>query len=506
MLLFSQKAGTNHTHLRGLIHGGVKLEYSTKIKYLGLTLDQKLTFKSHIEEKCLKAKRLLNLTKQVVGREWGLSPQKVMWVYNSIVKPQITYGALVWANKINKTLRKKLDSVQRLALLGCTHAMRSTPTAGMEAILGIPPLSLYCREVSLKAAYRVLPQQNWQNRGDSSSHRDVHLSALSRLLPSDHVPFQKVFGVNHLPPPVQISDPKFNVYTDGSKSGKSTGYGYGITQGDYILEERSVNLGKDSTVFMAEMLAITNSLQVLGAYLNSGESATIWTDSRSSIDAIYSPVITQPLALETHNALCKILSTNPINIEWVRGHNDNTGNEMADFLAKKGRDSASRGEDTSNAHGGPALPPYTPPSHVKNLIKDYIWEIWKEEWTESNLHKFKHSRQMLKVPNKVPLIQPGRSPLGWGRDDLKIMVEVITGHCLLNKHLSHWKDLPSVKCRLCDEEDETYHHLVTECPATELDRRQILRGHYESPIDYFKDLNRFVNTKRVHALRRADLS
>ena len=179
--------------------------------------DQKLTFKAHIEGKCLKAKRLLNLTKQAIGREWGLSPQKVMWVYNSIVKPQISYGALVWANKINKTLRKKLDSVQRLALLSCTHSMRSTPTAGMEAILGVIPLALYCKEVALKASYRVYPQQNWFSLGDKSSHRDTNLASLSKILPPNHVPFQKVFGVNRLPPPVQILNPSVNVYTDGSK-------------------------------------------------------------------------------------------------------------------------------------------------------------------------------------------------------------------------------------------------------------------------------------------------
>ena len=67
------------------------------------------------------------------------------------------------------------------------------------------------------------------------------------------------------------------------------------------------------------------------------------------------------------------------------------------------------------------------------------------------------------------------------------------------------KDLPSKNCRLCDKKEETYHHLTSDCLATELDRRQILRGQYESALDYFRDLNRFVNIKRVQSLRRADL-
>ena len=256
---------------------------------------------------------------------------------------------------------------------------------------------------------------------------------------------------------------------------------------------------------MAEMSAIIDSLQDLGFRLDPGESATIWTDSKSSIDAIYAPVISQPLALEAHNSLRGILSTNPVNLEWVRGHDDNTGNEMADFLAKTGRDSAPQGGGDANAAAAPPQPPYTPPNLVKTKIKEFFLKAWEEEWTKSNRHKYKHSRWMLKVPNRVPLIPPGRPPLRWGREDLKILIEVITGHCLLNKHLSHWKDLPSKNCRLCDEKEETYHHLTSDCPATELDRRQILRGQYESALDYFRDLNRFVNIKRVQSLRRADL-
>ena len=114
---FHRKQARNTPAFEDLYMGGIKLNYSPKIKYLGLILDQKLTFKAHIEGKCLKAKRLLNLTKQAIGREWGLSPQKVMWVYNSIVKPQISYGALVWANKINKTLRKNLILFRGLLFL-----------------------------------------------------------------------------------------------------------------------------------------------------------------------------------------------------------------------------------------------------------------------------------------------------------------------------------------------------------------------------------------------------
>ena len=109
---------------------------------------------------------------------------------------------------------------------------------------------------------------------------------------------------------------------------------------------------------------------------------------------------------------------------------------------------------------------------------------------------------MLRTPNLTPLVTTGRSSASLGRECLRDLVEVVTGHCLLNKHLSMWRVLPTKSCRLCEEEDETYHHLIYKCPATELARREILKSSYDSTLDYFSDLIRFSKVKRVRSLRK----
>ena len=232
---------------------------------------------------------------------------------------------------------------------------------------------------------------------------------MRETVPLEHTPFQKTFGVNKLPAQVEIENPSFNVYTDGSKDAKGTGYGYCITRGDHVLEECSKGLEKDGTVFIAEMLAIIDSLEDLRNHLGQGESAVIWTDSSSSIDSIFSPTLTQPLALQAHNRLRGILSTNPVNIHWVRGHDDNTGNEMADFLAKKGRDSAASG-----GAGATKPIPYIPPNLIKSHIRKHVIKAWEEEWTKFNRGKYKHSKRMLPLLNVTPVIPSGRRTFSGG--------------------------------------------------------------------------------------------
>ncbi len=81
----------------------------------------------------------------------------------------VTYGAIVWANKATN-YKKHLDRVQRLGLLTMAHVHRSTPTAGLEAILDVMPLDLYAQSAAVQVVLRVQGrnQSGWD--GISCSH------------------------------------------------------------------------------------------------------------------------------------------------------------------------------------------------------------------------------------------------------------------------------------------------------------------------------------------------
>ena len=67
----------------------------------------------------------------------------VHWLYTSVIRPFISYGALVWSpNVTQKTTKIQLGRIQRMACLAIEGAMKSTPTAAMEMLLNLTPLDL----------------------------------------------------------------------------------------------------------------------------------------------------------------------------------------------------------------------------------------------------------------------------------------------------------------------------------------------------------------------------
>ncbi len=80
----------------------------------------------------------------------GAHSPKIDWIYRAIVRPKLSYGALVWAAKMTSQIKEKLmTKLQRLALLFLTQPLRSAPTAGLEVMIGWQPLELAVQEKGL---------------------------------------------------------------------------------------------------------------------------------------------------------------------------------------------------------------------------------------------------------------------------------------------------------------------------------------------------------------------
>ena len=107
-----------------IVMDGQELEFTDHIKYLGMIIQYRLSWTAHVLGQIRKANMLLNRARTIIGREWGLDPERALWIYyTAIARPKVTYGSLVWAHSLDKTLGNKLKQMQRKILVAISGAL-----------------------------------------------------------------------------------------------------------------------------------------------------------------------------------------------------------------------------------------------------------------------------------------------------------------------------------------------------------------------------------------------
>jgi hypothetical protein len=230
---------TRKRDLRGLKEptlSGHKLQLAAEVKYLGLTLDKGLTWKTQLENVINKAYRAFWTCKGTFGKTWGLKPKVLHWIYIMIIRPILTYGAMVWWTRVNYNVRRmELNKLQRLACLAITGAMKTTPTAAMEVLLGLPPLHVVIEAVAQAGIYRLICNQQWRPRSTNYGHakkswdmeqESIHLMGTDRMIPRYvfHKPFKVHLSSKHEWQNGFNPDNKGGLvwYTDGSMTNEGT--------------------------------------------------------------------------------------------------------------------------------------------------------------------------------------------------------------------------------------------------------------------------------------------
>ena len=461
VVFFTKKRRTTVSGLARLRMGGRALEYTNSMKYLGVELQQSLTWTNHVTARVNKCKYLLTKCRTIINRCWGLTPSRMEWVYKAIIRPKMTYGALVWANHLTKGLQDRIQQVQRLAMLAMTHPLRSTPTLGLEVMLGWIPLHLHSKEVGMCTHLRIKDKYNlrWDGIG-SKNHAKGHRKLWSKeeeqvlnpLYPREGKIHTRIWMDEKQTDQGTSEDlPQIEVYSDASKKNKDVGIGWVVCEGDYIIAENIFPL-KEYYTHDAELLAIMEAMEWLRYNLSRKHLINLYCDSTSAITVLKGQVATSTTSIDALNSLKSLAAEHNICIRWVKGHNNNTGNEYADFLARKGMNMA---KEISYPE------PYIPLGYkaMKRLVHArYIskWQIMWENEKSCNITKLFY-----------PVVRENKEIAKMTIKELQNLSQIVTGHGLYKHHLRHWNEIDSIDCQLCGEDREDPWHLWNLCPKLE---------------------------------------
>ena len=75
------------------------MEYVTDTRYLGVTIDNRLSWKPHITQAFEKCTTLMRRLKTKTLGMYGPKPKLMKWVFNGVVKLKLTYASMTWGHK-----------------------------------------------------------------------------------------------------------------------------------------------------------------------------------------------------------------------------------------------------------------------------------------------------------------------------------------------------------------------------------------------------------------------
>ena len=350
--------------------GGDRIPLVPSFKYLGITLDRRLSFSEHILDLRQRASRRLNIIKCIAGRDWGADRHTLMKLYRSLIRSMFDYCSFIYDN-ISISQSSSLEAVQNAALRIITGALRTSPVDNLLAEANLPLLSHRRKLQLLRYHIRIAAQPHHSSYSIFCQTPEFRfLTPEQERYPTINIRARRAYALlNTEPPPVMTSPSlrpfwsggkidterliatkkhttpteiiaRFNEYignrpqstiyfTDGSRREGRTGAAY--TTNNYFMYYR---LSDHHSVFSAELYAINAALKRIRT--QNDRHSVICTDSSSAVGAIDSiHNVSNPIVAEIWRTFSTLPPEKTVTLLWIPGHSGIAGNEKADSLAKK---------------------------------------------------------------------------------------------------------------------------------------------------------------------------
>ena len=484
---------------------GNDIEAVSSFKYLGMTLDAPfLTWNSHIVKLKKECIDRIKIMRALSGTTWGADRDSLRKVYDALIKSKLAYGCAAYITTSASRL-KTLEVIQNTAMRIMTGAWYSSRIPTIQCEANIPPLDIYLKSLSVKMFYRIsileqdnpvheavilddsLRDQTWtkffkkpftvltksiiHNWGLPATPdlkkleypvvppwydlvNFIHLELEEPVLKSMNFDYIKAVTLSTISN--RYKDRGFlEAYTDGSKSMEHNTVGAGFCIPDFDLQ-CSWKLNDYSSIVAAELSAIHKCTIWLKDHLICNK-VVIFSDSQTSLYLLLQKIPkTYVYSLnEIHKNLMYIKENGcEIHLQWIPGHTEIDGNNLADSLAKQGRN-----DQVIDYHVD---------------IKD-IYTLVKRKSTEN----FQMYWDVEKQNTSLGLIKPQIGDWLWCRHPNRVLDVLITrlrlGKISLNKYLKKIGACETDLCTLCPSGNiEDVDHFLLYCSHFDMQRNVLV--------------------------------
>jgi ribonuclease HI len=353
----------HHTNI--FLNGNV-IERVSQHTILGLVIDERLNWSSHLKKVKDKANSKLNILKCLAGKKWGADASILLKIHKAVVLPTLRYGEEIYGSAKESDLQK-LEPVNNKGIKIAFGAFCVSKNDRMRKEAGIITVSEMRKIKTLNFAIKIASQKQHilepETRRVIELHTRIHdpkslisrARALAKELVLDLSKIKKVQG-KKIPPwssgieqyidtsMLEVSKAadvikrahfmetleKFGdhqaIFTDGSKTDNSTGFA-AITDDEVIIQKRISSI---FSIYTAEIRALIHSIE---AKKHHPQKIVLYTDSLSSVLATLNRKTKNADAIQLANLIYE--REGRVIITWIPSHCGIPGNEKADQLAKE---------------------------------------------------------------------------------------------------------------------------------------------------------------------------
>ncbi|XP_061717906.1 uncharacterized protein LOC133525605 [Cydia pomonella] len=462
------------------------------IKFLGLTLDSRLTGQAHCEYIVTKCERNINILRCLAGVWWGAHPFSLKLLYNAIIRSLLDYGSFL-LEPANVSALQSLNRIQSKALRIVTGTMRSSPINALQVECVDPPLDLRRQFLSDRYLFRtfqfslhpISPKITLLNDSYNRSRFWANQSPPCLVIsfrrfksikdPMFHSPNLPMFDHSY---PVTILQPRVllnfgsakgdicaknhlqfalgenwkgwhTLFSDASKFSPVGCVGVGTYHSQYGIVQKA-KCPPESSVFAGECMGILKCLEY--CRVARLKRSLIFSDSKSVLQSFLS----DPFSSKLHNPLIFLIKEEiaisyrrdcEIVLAWIPSHSGIPGNEIADHTAKQA------------VACGDKIPFKNCAFDLLSLPKKYLYNSWNARWHVSSRTKAKN----------YGLLQPDIGQKPWfyklflSKRATSTIIRMRLNHCLSLVHLSkmHYRDTSLCECGL---NVVTLNHIFLNCP------------------------------------------
>jgi hypothetical protein len=169
---------------------------SNEVKYLGVHLDKRLTFESHISKSVEKASSAFKILYSFLNRKSKLCVANKLLLYKVCIRPILCYGVECW-NGCAATHRRNIQIIQnkQLKIIMDRHSRHSTEALHEEA--GVPLIEDFIQRIVETFFHKIVFFENPFILGLNDSYTVIHFLPKLCISFTDSQPakFRKWFGM-----------------------------------------------------------------------------------------------------------------------------------------------------------------------------------------------------------------------------------------------------------------------------------------------------------------------